>query len=1240
MLSCTTVNKCDCLTIAGTGHTGPTPGYFAFSAYNDCVNACCEDMNINKCSIFLVDEDYGVKFYDPTTNLAWDLFNPSMNVTNSDIASWQNYIWVYNNTIIEEYYITFSPFTSILNRTISTGGQNLGKGLRALIPGGGIRLLSAKGNVKQVDLIMPPQLGGPLVPNPVTISSTAVVTNLFTIPSGDICLGDIYHSGNNVILVIYGNQPAGAPPANQKLGLFTMGGILIDEHLIDTAGLNFLNDEVVDSIFNLPQLPGTKCKIMVATNYARTFEVLQTPYLSLSPYIQTITQNATSGNISKIRGATTNADIHCVCPLVIPPSWNCIQSLGTCTDPGNGTGQYTGATGYNQCIADCKEPETSWNCIPAAYTNNCSGATMQLPYPTVNNATSAIDYIAMFGNGIQSNLFSTMTFGLPPGTVSQGTCFGSQGEILHRIAFISSSGVFSNTHYFSWTTFVMGTISAGIPGISLSSTYTQVQSAIHHATGEWVRVSVGKPCLCKWQDCECVEIQGTSGTYQSWGQCYPPCCDTEKGYNCEILLGCLQCTAGCQFTTLTASGPPFFGNALAECQAFCETEDWWDCLDNGTCIPHLPLGTVGQHPSYGACMAVCGEDCKKCCQNTQSPFQQVQLVPWLSPCKCPIGWIDVGVNCDDPCIQPQWACPIGEVWSWVYCDCVCPQNQSCLPGFHWSFTQCKCVPDTVGPQDLVLEGTEGEILVKISEYTSTPLKETTIYLFESINELETQRRRGSNLKGTTETRCKGCGGSDELMAVCLLNGCLSYKTYKKDNSGIFSWKPNDTYGAKSYNCIGGSCLEINGSYGMFKTYNECSQKCNIISSKGKIPTIKTKVPTISTEQKQVNKTSKSSEVVQPTTSVEYSFYVSEKTLNPITGDYQTACVPVNSLQINGFNSLEGCLNGGGSGWLTNNISSNIKVFGVNLPDNSYMSIPMCCTGYMVNSNVKLTQQSCADNCFVGDTWFPLFNINGISTTSNTNNEIPSLVSSRIVVATKSITNYKNRGYRKSNIYPSNSVRKTSGSILGHVDGITVYNTINGALEDAKNIGCSGYHTHIINNVTGYMACDSHSQSTDGGGPGWVGDYHGPTNLLTIKHVDGGGGPIHRCCPVTNQPGSPTWVSVNPCGGNNIYTGVPVLGSGCGPNPNAAGGASDPLWCCTYDLLVGPSDIELKEKIEKVGKSESGINIYEFDYKDKIYGEGRYRGVMAQEVPEASFRHEDGYLHVDYSQIDVSFEKVK
>ena len=70
-----------------------------------------------------------------------------------------------------------------------------------------------------------------------------------------------------------------------------------------------------------------------------------------------------------------------------------------------------------------------------------------------------------------------------------------------------------------------------------------------------------------------------------------------------------------------------------------------------------------------------------------------------------------------------------------------------------------------------------------------------------------------------------------------------------------------------------------------------------------------------------------------------------------------------------------------------------------------------------------------------------------------------------------------------------------------------------------------------------------------------------------------------------------------------------------------------------------SDKALKENISLVGKSESNINIYEFEYIDKKYGDGRYRGVMAKEVPQASFEHEDGYLWVDYNKIDVDFERI-
>lgn len=67
-----------------------------------------------------------------------------------------------------------------------------------------------------------------------------------------------------------------------------------------------------------------------------------------------------------------------------------------------------------------------------------------------------------------------------------------------------------------------------------------------------------------------------------------------------------------------------------------------------------------------------------------------------------------------------------------------------------------------------------------------------------------------------------------------------------------------------------------------------------------------------------------------------------------------------------------------------------------------------------------------------------------------------------------------------------------------------------------------------------------------------------------------------------------------------------------------------------------SDIRMKEDIKLVGKSPSGINIYNFKYKgDDV----TYQGVMAHQVPDASIVNDDGYLMVDYSKIDVEFKKV-
>lgn len=73
-----------------------------------------------------------------------------------------------------------------------------------------------------------------------------------------------------------------------------------------------------------------------------------------------------------------------------------------------------------------------------------------------------------------------------------------------------------------------------------------------------------------------------------------------------------------------------------------------------------------------------------------------------------------------------------------------------------------------------------------------------------------------------------------------------------------------------------------------------------------------------------------------------------------------------------------------------------------------------------------------------------------------------------------------------------------------------------------------------------------------------------------------------------------------------------------------------------------SDRRLKTNITLIGTSESGINIYTFEYKHKFSqaGVGLFQGVMSDEVPaEAVSVDEHGYDMVDYSLIDVEFKRL-
>jgi hypothetical protein len=72
------------------------------------------------------------------------------------------------------------------------------------------------------------------------------------------------------------------------------------------------------------------------------------------------------------------------------------------------------------------------------------------------------------------------------------------------------------------------------------------------------------------------------------------------------------------------------------------------------------------------------------------------------------------------------------------------------------------------------------------------------------------------------------------------------------------------------------------------------------------------------------------------------------------------------------------------------------------------------------------------------------------------------------------------------------------------------------------------------------------------------------------------------------------------------------------------------------LTAITSDIRLKDDINLIGKSPSGINIYTFKYKGD---DKKYQGVMAHQVPHASIVNDEGYLMVDYNKLDVEFKEI-
>ena len=1045
---CSGTTECDCLEIIGTGHSGTY--IYTQAGYNLCVSACCDEQNFELCDVFLTVQGEGIYELDHLNGDITQASQITNNTVNNDISMWidgplNSLLWLYDNNTIREHLVTLSPWSLTFNRNINTSGF-IGKGLATYNQN---TLISADNWVRLLD-ITPPALN-------------ATATLLFNLPGW--CLGDIiWDPTSQQFLIAYSDLPVTAN--NQRIGKFNFAGNIQDEYLIPPGVLAV--DEKIDGLFKKGSFG--ICKNYAITTKGRVFNILDpiNGSLGLAPVPITSINDVAVTPTTPVTGAA-NAEgpaipeLNCGC-ISQKPTYNCIQNptsnppTSNCIDPGDGSGQYTPLTaslnGYAsallECQDDCPFSCITWDCIPGTVINECENATYTLPYPQVSSDGEALDYIT---NGPWPNSwltpFSDIKFEVPQEIA--GTCLGPNDLPLVRIKHILSP--WNGQQYYSWAEFIdalnihySGFLNPNWPGFPYTSNLSQVNQLLSQNNYANLKIVV-EPCECIAEPCHCIPVIGTTGQYLTESLCLTDCCPIEpleESYECSTVTlpnqfnSCIPCQGpNCPYTT-TLALQNGFANALQMCLASCQ-----------------------EGPMYGWKCEVPGQPCVQCPNPTQNgPC-------YMDPHECFLACTTIEPN---PCPPLDLTSPY-----YVNQQGFCAE---CQGGSFAGHPDCLCCNQRPLLGNLVRYcGTQEEVAVQISLYTGTKLNVVTSQMVRAIDDITSQIKRPT--PAIKEAKCVSCGGTYEENASCLVNGCLSITRFEEFDKSTVCWtspfKPD--VNNKTYDCIDGNCIEIEN--GRFNSISDCIKECNDIVGNKSITITGDKSMMLPPEPV----TEFNSRVVKATV-VENNFYVCQTVLNPVVGENQQACVPTDTFIDGGFTDLVSCLNSGCGGYLITKNTSKLEVNGVEVKSNEILPIGMCCETHITTATTPLTLKDCNSYCCDGDDiWYPLYNAFGInnvinSSLSYTKGQISQYVTSDLVEIITNTATYTAKGYNTLLPYSRKDINACGGEIIGYINAEAVYATIADAVNQAGKQGCMGYHTHVVDGVLGYMACESHDVATN------------------------------------------------------------------------------------------------------------------------------------------------------------------
>ena len=199
------------------------------------------------------------------------------------------------------------------------------------------------------------------------------------------------------------------------------------------------------------------------------------------------------------------------------------------TVPNTWTGPYTtSGEAYTVCCVN------TWDCTEGYEVSSCSGKTNVNIGVQYSNSVEAVNYVTQnYPNVDITTLYYESD--ILTNTINQ-PCLGPNGGPLMQFQAFDYATLNNGISYTQWNYFIQDLIAQGLSGVSSGMSYDIISNSLYYMSGTSLDTCV-TPCRCETIECDCIEVEGSGGTYASQAECLSALTNNTGPCDCDSVTG-------------------------------------------------------------------------------------------------------------------------------------------------------------------------------------------------------------------------------------------------------------------------------------------------------------------------------------------------------------------------------------------------------------------------------------------------------------------------------------------------------------------------------------------------------------------------------------------------------------------------------------------------------------------------------------------------------------------------------